>query len=78
MIISDEGLSSFKDLTERFTSLQLLWKRIKGESFFKREYTNIKENLMESLDHSSQKVLQWQGSVNSSMTATNCKKISYV
>ena len=32
---------------------------------------------MESLDHSSQKVLQWQGSVNISMTATNCKKISY-
>ena len=74
MIISDEGLSSFKDLTERFTSLQLLWKRIKGESFFKREYTNIKENLMESLDQGSQKVLQWQSSVDISMTATSGKR----
>ena len=74
MIISDEGLSSFKDLTERFTSQQLLWKRIKGESFFKREYTNIKENLMESLDQGSQKVLQWQSSVDISMTATSGKR----
>ena len=74
MIISDEGLCSFKDLTERFTSLQLLWKRIKGESFFKREYTNIKENLMESLDQGSQKVLQWQSSVDISMTATSGKR----
>ena len=74
MIISDEGLSSFKDLTERFTSLQLLWKRIKGESFFKREYTNIKENLMEYLDQGSQKVLQWQSSVDISMTATSGKR----
>ena len=74
MIISDEGLSSFKDLTERFTSLQLLCKRIKGGSFFKRKYTNIKENLMESLDQRSQKVLQWQSSVDISMTATSGKR----
>ena len=68
------GLKFIQRSPERFTSLQLLWKRIKGESFFKREYTNIKENLMESLDQGSQKVLQWQSSVDISMTATSGKR----
>ena len=74
MIISDEGLSSFKDLTERFTSLQLLWKQIKRQKVSWKGKDQTKENLMESLDQGSQKVLQWQSSVDISMTATSGKR----
>ena len=74
MIISDEGLSSFKDLTERFTSLQLLWKQIKRQKVSLKGKDQTKENLMESLDQGAQKVLQWHSSVDISMTATSCKR----